>query len=227
MTHTMDDNSRSKEAPGVRRILAVSDIVEPQLYNLGIREEVGPVDLIISCGDLPPHYLDFLMTLLSARCFHVVGNHCLAQHPHGGSYQGAVDLHGRLLEARGLLMAGVEGAPWYNGGPHQYTDGQVAWQLYRLIPGLVLNRIRTGRYLDILVTHAPPRGIHDRPDAPHRGFTSFLWFLRTFRPLYMLHGHIHRDTEAPPLITHYAQTSVVNVCGHRIIEVRNQKSEAR
>jgi hypothetical protein len=200
-------------------------MVDPALYTPRIREQLGPIDLIISCGDLPANYLDFLMTLLSARCYHVLGNHCAAPaHSRGGGrcrpsdYPGAFNLHGRTVAARGLLLAGVEGSPWYNGGPHQYTEGEMALRLYQLVPRLLLNRLRTGRYLDIFVTHAPPRGIHDLPDLPHRGFTSFPWFLRTFRPRYMLHGHIHREDEPLPAVTRYAGTTIVNAYGHQVLE---------
>src|SRR4051812_44830366 len=104
---------------GVRRILAVSDIVEPQLYNGAITDWLAPVDMIISCGDLPASYLDFLMTVLNVPGYHVIGNHCNAPHgPRGNdlclpeSYPGLVDLHGRTVNADGLLLAGIEGSPW-------------------------------------------------------------------------------------------------------------------
>ena len=135
------------------------------------------------------------------------------------AYPGVSDLNGRAVNFNRLLLAGVEGSPWYNGGPHQYTENQIRRQLWRLIPSLMLNRLRTGRYLDILVTHAPPRGIHDETDITHRGFTSFLWFLRTFRPLYMLHGHTHRYIKSLPFSTHYANTIVVNAYGHHLLEI--------
>lgn len=215
---------------GGRRILAVSDVVDPALYTRCIPEQIGPIDLLISCGDLPPHYLDFLMTLLSTRCYHVLGNHCAGEHGRGrcapAAYPGAFNLHGRVVEAGGLLLAGVEGSPWYNGGPHQYTEGEVARRLYRLVPALLLNYLRTGRYLDILVTHAPPRGIHDLPDVPHRGFTNFRWFLRTFRPRYMLHGHTHLDTAPQPAISRYAATTVVNAYGHQVLELPTETVRA-
>ncbi|HMA36122.1 MAG TPA: metallophosphoesterase [Chloroflexia bacterium] len=220
--------------PGTRRILAVSDIVEPQLYNERVAEWMGPVDLILSCGDLPGAYLDFLMTVLSAPCYHVLGNHCAAPHgPRGQdhclpeAYPGIVDLHGRTVAVDGLLLAGVEGSPWYNGGAHQYTEQQIAWTLRRLIPGLIGNYLRTGRYLDILVTHAPPRGIHDDSDITHRGFRSFLPFLRRFHPAYMLHGHTHRYINSLPFRTSYARTTVVNAYGHRILEVPRDARQLR
>ncbi|MGI8588190.1 MAG: metallophosphoesterase family protein [Chloroflexia bacterium] len=212
---------------GTRRILAVSDIVEPQLYSAHVADWLGPVDLIVSCGDLPAVYLDFLTTCLEAPCYHVIGNHCFAPHGPTGhdrcspdAYPGAFDLNGRTVEVKGLLLAGVEGSPWYSGGPHQYTERGVALQLWALVPRLLLNRLRTGRFLDILVTHAPPRGIHDEDDVTHRGFRSFLPFLRLFRPSYMLHGHTHRYINTLPFRTRYMHTEIINAYGHRVLDIQ-------
>jgi len=30
-----------------------------------------------------------------------------------------------------------------------------------LVPGLIANRISRGRWLDVLIVHSPPQGIHD------------------------------------------------------------------
>src|ERR1051325_7726746 len=113
-------------APGTRRGLAVSDIVEPQLHNTRVADWLSPIDMIISCGDLPAAYLDFLISALNAPCYHVIGNHCGGQHGMRGNehcppeaYPGVVDLDRRVRNVDGLLLAGVEGSPWYNGGPHQ------------------------------------------------------------------------------------------------------------
>src|SRR4051794_22705518 len=199
------------------RLLAVSDIIEPQLYNSGVSNWLAPISMIVSCGDLPATYLDFLMSALNAPCYHVIGNHCSAVHaPDRNShclpeaYPGVVDLNGRTMAAQGLLLAGVEGSPLYNGGPPPYTGGPNNRQLWRMVPLLLRNKSRYGRYLDILVSHAPPRGIHDETDVTHRGFKSFLWFLRTFHPRYMLHGHTHRYIKTLPYITQYEATTVVN-----------------
>src|SRR5947208_8205293 len=89
---------------GSRRVLAVSDIVEPQLYNMSVSEWLSPIDLIISCGDLPASYLDFLISALNAPCYHVIGNHCGGPHGPSGSdhcppeaYPGVIDLNGRSI----------------------------------------------------------------------------------------------------------------------------------
>jgi len=89
-----------------------------------------------------------------------------------------------------------------------------AWQL---LPGLMFNRLRYGRYLDILVTHAPPFGIHDGEDFPHRGFKTFLNLMDRFRPRFLLHGHKH-VCGADTWRTRYQDTEVINVHPFRVIE---------
>jgi len=212
------------------RVLAVSDIVEPQLYHAGVAEWIGKIDLIISCGDLPPYYLDFLMTNLDAPLMHVLGNHCYVPHDDNkrcdpGAYPGAINLHRRVvaLDVKSgdtpLIVAGLEGSPWYNGGPHQYTEKQMSLGVSALVPHLLLKKGSCGRYLDILVTHAPPRGIHDNTDQAHMGFPSLTAFLETFRPAVMLHGHTHRYDPAIPVQSRFASTEVMNAYGHVLIEL--------
>ena len=79
----------------------------------------------------------------------------------------------------------------YNQGDHQFTESEMFFRILRMVPHLCWNRIRYGRWLDILITHAPPRGIHDKEDTCHTGFKAFLWFMRCFKPAYLLHGHVH------------------------------------
>ena len=48
------------------RVLAVSDKVEPVLYSSVVNERIGPVDLILSCGDLPFYYIEYGMAQIGA-----------------------------------------------------------------------------------------------------------------------------------------------------------------
>jgi Icc-related predicted phosphoesterase len=89
--------------------------------------------------------------------------------------------------------------------------------LLSLVPRLLYNRVRYGRYLDILVTHAPPWKIHDKEDLPHQGIKAFRWFIETFRPAYHLHGHIHIYQQYDVTETKLDQTQVVNVYGYKRI----------
>ncbi len=228
------DGDKEVEQMSTLRILAVSDHVEPQLYQNSVKGWLGQVDLIVSCGDLPPYYPDFLMSTLDVPLVHVIGNHCYVPHDvhkrcESDAYLGARNLHRRtesIMVGEGaspLLIAGLEGSPWYNGGPHQYTEAQAALSLSSLVPRLLLNKAQSGRYLDIMVTHAPPRGIHDNGDRAHRGFQSLLPFLQRFRPALLLHGHTHRYDPTQPVQTRYKETEIVNVYGHVLLEMTEEE----
>jgi Icc-related predicted phosphoesterase len=204
-------------------ILAISDQVEPLLYAPGIRERFRHVDLVVSCGDLPDYYLEYIISVLNVPLYGVNGNH--DQRPKEseaaglGYALGAVNLHGRVVSAHGLLLAGLEGSPRYNDGPYQYSEAEMRWQVARLVPWLLANKTRYGRYLDILVTHAPPRNIHDEPDRCHRGFAVFRWLLGTFRPRYHLHGHCHVYNRRTATSTRFGDTLVLNAYGYRELRV--------
>lgn len=230
-----NDANTDKEAQqtDTLRILAVADHVDEQIYSTSLPDWMGPVDLLISCGDLPPYYLDFLMTNLRAPLVHVLGNHCSAEHTvqkecDPEAYPGAQNLNKRVEPIRirqgvpPLIVAGLEGSPWYNDGPHQYSESQVAFGLASLAPRLLLNKARYGRYLDILITHTPPRGIHDNTDLPHQGFKSLLTFLDRFKPALLLHGHTHHYDPALPTHTRYNDTEVINAYGHVVLKLAHK-----
>lgn len=211
------------------RVLVVSDKVEPILYSAGIQRHVGKVDFVISCGDLPHYYLEFIMGMLGRPMYYVAGNHAREVEYRAGKGDiwqpvteppGAVNLHGRALSEGNLLLAGLEGSIRYNSAPRfQYTQSEMWMNVYRLAPRLLLNRIRYGRYLDVLVAHSPPWKIHDQEDRPHQGFRSFLALMRWFKPRHLLHGHIHLYRRDVTTLTRYGMTDVINVYPYRIMEL--------
>jgi Icc-related predicted phosphoesterase len=204
-------------------ILAVSDQVVDAIYSAHIVERFGNVEMVVSCGDLPYSYLEYIVSMLNVPCFYVHGNHDRPEYRASGDTLtepgGWVDLDGKTVEAKGVLLAGLEGSIRYKpNAPFQYAERTMAWRVWQLAPALLMNRMQYGRFLDILVTHSPPRGIHDGDDLPHRGFEAFLGLMDRFRPRYLLHGHKH--VYGPdPTRTRYAQTDVVNVHPFRLIKV--------
>jgi len=108
---------------------------------------------------------------------------------------------------------------WYNGGNNQFSEAGMFFEMCRLFPMLILNRIFRGRFLDILLTHAAPRGIHDREDPCHRGFKIFNWFMRVFKPRFLVHGHIHLYDLSEVRVTRYAETTVVNAYSRYVLTV--------
>lgn len=204
------------------KILALSDQVVESIYSADVRERFGDVDLLLSCGDLPYSYLEYVVTLLGVPAFYVHGNHDLPEDLGRGALlrepRGWVNLDGRTARVGSLLLAGLEGALRYRpNAPFQYSEGEMRWKVLRLLPALLLNRMRYGRYLDILVTHAPPLGIHNDTDLPHRGFAVFRWLMERFRPCYLLHGHKH-VYKPQTTRTRYGDTLVVNVYPFAVLE---------
>ncbi len=218
------------------KILCIADHIDPLVYSTGIKKRFGDVELVISAGDLPMRYLGFIASSLNTPVVFVFGNHNTEEmevfrpskfvpldanstvHYTQNRY-GSTCAEDRVIHSKGLLIAGLGGSPRYNRGPHQFTERQMRRRILRLIPRLVWNRVRHGRYLDILLTHAAPRGIQDGPDRCHLGFESFLWFMRTFRPRYLLHGHIHLYDRNAERSSRYHDTTVVNVYDHYVLEV--------
>ena len=197
------------------KILAISDVIVPYIYSSRVVERFGDVNLLISCGDLPYYYQEYVTTLLNVPAFYVRGNHSRKIVRLDGETQtkplGGVDLHRNVVDYKGLLMAGVEGSLRYSGGPYQYTQEEMWLHVLHLFPGLLKNRMLKGRYLDIFVTHAPPSGIHSETDLPHQGIHAFRWLLKVFKPAYLLHGHIHIYNPETIRKTYFDQTLVINV----------------
>ncbi len=228
------------------KILCISDETEPLIYSKHSREHFKECDFVISAGDLPLNYYDYIMTIQSKILYYVYGNHNLEQFDvdmgklsdsNGTRFtsEGTLTMShfgGDLIDGKccidrrtGLIIVGLGGSMLYNGGKSQYTEGQMKWRIMKLIPRLLYNRIRYGRYLDILVTHAAPYGIGDGPDPCHRGFECFLTFMERFRPQYLLHGHIHLYDENRNRISVYKGTKVINVYKSFVLEVAEPKGK--
>ena len=199
------------------KILSLSDKQVDFIYSSQVKSRFGDVDLILGCGDLPYFYLEYVVSMLNVPLYYVCGNHSnLVEHtsagpkthPHGG-----IDLHRKVVLDKGLIMAGVEGSLRYRQGPFQYTQSEMWSHVLRIVPSLIRNKARYGRYLDIFISHAPPWGVHDQADLPHQGIKAFRWLLDAFRPRYHFHGHIHVYRNDTQTVTNYQSTMVVNTYG--------------
>lgn len=195
------------------RILAIADEEDEWLVRRLLRGDVGSCDLVVSCGDLDTGYLDFVMSMTNAPLLYVRGNHDVdyeANPPLGG-----VDLDGRVVEIDGVRFAGLEGSVRYREGIVAYSQGEMRRRVMRLA---LLARATGG--IDVLVTHAPPRGFGDLPDLPHQGFDTFNGLLARTRPKIMLHGHVHLNYgRIERERTHASGTRVINAFGWQEIEL--------
>lgn len=199
------------------KILCLSDTEMPQLENAAnLRRQYHDIDMIISCGDMPVSYLEFITTIISVPLFYVRGNHDerYLENPPGG-----IDLHRKVVTYRGLTLSGLEGSIRYNRGKIQYTQSEMGYMVTRMGPKLAFNRLHHGRPLDIFVTHSPARNIHDGEDYPHRGFDGFLRFMTWYRPRYMLHGHVHTWDRRKTIKTQYKDTTIININPFTVLEI--------
>ncbi|MCI5665568.1 MAG: metallophosphoesterase [Spirochaetia bacterium] len=230
------------------KILCVSDYVDPLIYNQNAKEIFPDIDAIICAGDLPMDYIDFIVSVFNKPTYFIFGNHNLKDfgfyhkidspqgeqqymerkhHGSGAKYMGFKTSVENIFtikdsvtgKERPLLMAGVSGSLKYNNGLCQYSDFEMKLKLIKMIPKLLKNKKKYGTYLDIFLTHATPRHIHDHEDPCHKGFECFNWFIEKFKPTYMIHGHIHLYDMREERIGVYNNTTVINAYAHHILEI--------
>jgi len=201
------------------KILCVSDQIDPLVYSNSIKSRFSDVDMILCAGDLPLDYLDFIVSNLNKPLFFVFGNHHV-QDLTDRTFEGRGGIHigSKVQKGEGLIIAGLGGSMRYNLGANQFTEFEMYMEIIKLIPCLLFNRLIHGRFLDILLTHAPPSGIHDRHDKCHQGFKAFLWFIKKFKPKYLVHGHIHLYDLSDPRKTRWMETNVINAYSHYVID---------
>jgi Icc-related predicted phosphoesterase len=201
-------------------ILAVSDTVIDWIYSQKIRLVLSDTDIALGCGDLPLEYLEFIISSLDVPLFYVHGNHSLPESqdaerkPHG-----SFCLHGKVVEYKGYTFAGVEGSLKYNEGAYQYSQFGMWVNVITLMPSLLKNKRKYGRYLDVFLSHAPPWGVHDQTDLPHQGIKAFRWLIEKFQPEYHFHGHIHVYRPDTITITDIGKTKVINSYGYRQVKL--------
>jgi Icc-related predicted phosphoesterase len=195
-------------------ILIVADTVTEQLLDAdGGAPFLQDIDLILSCGDLPPEYLSSLTFRYDIPLMFILGNHDLryATSPPAGCR----NIHQQLVSFGNLKIIGFSGSRWYNGGINQYTESQMS----RFISRMRFTLWRNGTP-DLVLSHAPPRHINDAEDPCHRGFRGFRKFIDKYNPPYFLHGHIHslfkNDSER---ITTVNSTEVINCYGFYVLEI--------
>src|ERR1700694_5169322 len=165
------------------RILATADVVDEALYGDKLRR-LHP-DLVLSAGDLPFDYLEYIVSRLDVPLVYVPCNHDRDLSPRDSVWselrpegpsrgaRGGENADGRIIEAAGLRIAGLGGSLRYREGPNQYSQVDMRLRALAIEARGRVKRSLDGRRIDILLTHAPPAGVGDAPDPAHRGFEAF------------------------------------------------------
>lgn len=203
------------------KILAIADEESKYLWDFYEKSKLDGIDLIISCGDLDPNYLSFLVTLSSAPVLYVHGNHDgkYERHPP----EGCICIEDRIYVHEGVRILGLGGSMRYCPGQHQYTEREMKRRVAKL--GFQLFRRRG---FDILVTHAPAYQLNDGRDLPHQGFQTFRALIEKYRPKYFLHGHVHMSYgRQHKRYDKYEDTHVINAFERCIFEFEDDNPQER
>lgn len=198
------------------KILAIADEESAYLWDYFDKSKLEGVDLIISCGDLNPHYLSFLVTLSSIPVIYVHGNH-------DGKYKqippdGCICIEDDIFVYNGIRILGLGGSMRYTNGDHQYTEKEMR----RRVRKLKFKIWRKGGF-DILVTHAPAYQINDGRDLPHQGFRVFRELMEKYQPRFFLHGHVHMSYgREHKRYDKYQDTHVINAFERCIFEYEDE-----
>ncbi len=185
-------------------ILAIADVESSALWNHYSENKLTDIDLIVSCGDLDPRYLSFLVTFANVPLLYVHGNHddCYDRLPP----EGCICIDDKIYVHNGIRFLGLGGCLPYKKGKHMYSEAQMEKRIRK-----IKRQIRKHHGFDVLVTHAPARGIGDASDLPHRGYEAFLTLLNFYQPAYMVHGHVHMQYDYTlPRTNQLGETTIVN-----------------
>lgn len=186
------------------KILAISDEECKALWDYYVPGRLDGYDLILSCGDLKPSYLSFLVTMAKCPLLYVHGNHdgIYSQLPP----EGCDCIDDGLLVYNGIRILGLGGCRWYHPGPHQYSETQMRRRIRRL-----RWRIRRLGGVDLVVTHAAPADLGDSDDPAHFGFEALRELLDKYHPAYLIHGHVHMSYgHTTPRQLDYNGTQIIN-----------------
>lgn len=201
-------------------ILVIADVESKSLWDFYDKSKTEGIDLIISCGDLAPEYLEFLVTMANCPLLYVRGNHdrCYDTKPPCG----CIDIDDQVYDYKGLRILGLGGSMRYKPGSDMYTEDEMAARIRKMRSAIAM---KNG--FDILVTHAPAAGYGDLPDLPHQGFRCLNELMDTYHPRYMLHGHVHKDYgHFTREHEHSSGTRIINCYDHYVLPVGDDEHPA-
>lgn len=165
--------------------------------------ECGPVDVLISCGDLYDAAIRRAMAHYKPRhTLAVRGNH----DPDCSFGDGIIDLHLKTHVIDGVSFGGFKGSWRYKPKGHHLFDQFEVSSLLRGFPPV-----------DVFVAHNSPAGIHERDRETHQGFEGFLTYIDRTSPSLFIHGHQHVEVQ-----NHRGATQILGVYGERLVQMKTQ-----
>ena len=188
------------------KILVVADEECNALWDYYVPGRLKPYDLILSAGDLKGDYLSFLVTMARCPVMYIHGNH--DERFEETPPEGCDCIDDKVVVYKGVRILGLGGSYSYGRGKFLYTEKQMRKRIRKL-----KRAIQMVGGVDIVITHASPKGVGDLDDMFHQGFAAFLELIDTYHPKYFLHGHVHlRYGMEIQRNREYSGTPVINCC---------------
>ena len=195
------------------KVLLLADEESRYFWDFFDKSKLEGIDLIISCGDLAPQFLEFLATFSKVPILYVHGNHdhCYDETPPNG----CICIDDDIYVYNGVRIMGLGGSMRYNRGTYQYSQAEMKKRARKL-----RRKIKKNEGIDMLITHSPAYHINDSDDLPHTGFEAFVEIMDTYKPKVFAHGHVHinygRDFKRESI---YNETRIINAYEKYIIEI--------
>ncbi len=105
------------------RALVVSDHESEYIWDYFDANVFAGTDVIVSCGDLKPEYLSFLVTMIPAPLLYVRGNH--DERYRTRPPEGCIDLEKDSCVVKGVRFVGFGGCKSTKPAENQYTEQEM------------------------------------------------------------------------------------------------------
>jgi len=193
------------------KVLVVSDHESEYIWDFFDPKAFKGVDAIVSCGDLKPEYLSFLVTMIPAPLLFVRGNHDARYRDNPP--EGCIDLEEKPVTIKGVRFVGFGGCKSERPAANHYSEREMNRRVLRASFSL-------RRGFDVLVTHAPAAGLGAGDDRFHEGFETFRTLIDRYKPRYHLHGHQHLTYSiGSKRILEYNDTVIVNGYNYYVLDM--------
>jgi Icc-related predicted phosphoesterase len=161
--------------------------------------DVNP-DMVFILGDMYWKRVELIDSFYKCPKFGVLGNHDRMDNYEG---TGVINVHEKVIEHKGVTIAGFGGSINYNNREGQYEDWEVESFVGMLEP------------VDIFLSHGNPayEDMHFDKEA-HRGFVSMNQYIKNKQPGYFFHGHVHEKFQK-----NIGKTKVFSVYPMFILEI--------
>jgi Icc-related predicted phosphoesterase len=127
--------------------------------------------------------------------------------------EGCISTDGVLSVYKGIRILGLGGCKSGNEVPCEFTEEKMVKRYQKCSKS-----IKKAGGIDILLTHAPARGMGDAETGHHQGFNIFLDIIEKYSPKYHFYGHVHKSYGVKTHDRSIGGTMLINACGYRIIE---------